>query len=116
MQCMVCGSPMSFYFAKEFNAYGLGTVEYWQCEHCRFVASKTHSELTTKQWELFDQAVGELEHDPSDERWEPILYDNDEREIDYKGLWIRYALRAGTHDLILLKVVPVADVDLEIGD
>ena len=72
--------------------------------------------LTTKQWELFDQAVGELEHDPSDERWEPILYDNDEREIDYKGLWIRYALKEGTHDLVLLKVVLVADVGLEIGE
>ena len=38
--------------------------------------------LTTQQWEMFDQAVSELERDPSDATWAPILYDNNEREID----------------------------------
>jgi len=66
--------------------------------------------LTTQQWEMFDQAVGELERDPSDATWDPILYDNNEREIDYKGLWIRYQIRPATRDLVLLKVAPVADV------
>ena len=66
--------------------------------------------LSTRQWEVFDQATAELEDDPSDKRWDPIIYDNDEREIDYQGLWIRYRLHKSTRDLILLKVVPVADV------
>ncbi len=51
MECIVCGSPMTFYFEKEFKAYGLGVVDYWQCNDCSFVASKKHSELTTTQWE-----------------------------------------------------------------
>ena len=66
--------------------------------------------LTTKQWEIFDQAVGELESNPSDIRWEPITYENDEREIDYKGIWIRYKINRKTREIILLKVVPVADL------
>jgi hypothetical protein len=66
--------------------------------------------LSTKQWEVFDRAVGELELDPSDLRWDPIHYDNGEREIDYQGIWIRYKLKRDTRDLILLKVVPVAEL------
>ncbi len=65
--------------------------------------------LTTQQWEMFDQAVSEMELDASDKRWDPILYDNDEREIDYKGIWIRYKIKTGTRDLTLLKVVLAAD-------
>ena len=42
---------MGFYFSKKFNVYNLGTVDYWKCSECGFVASKTHLYMNDNDWE-----------------------------------------------------------------
>jgi hypothetical protein len=49
-ECMVCGGKMGYYFTKLFTSYGLGDVEYWKCNECGFVSSKTHHEMDEKKW------------------------------------------------------------------
>ena len=51
MNCIICSTPMSFYFSKYFGQYGLETVDYWLCPACGFVASKTHFDLSQNDWE-----------------------------------------------------------------
>jgi len=42
---------MKFYFSKYFGEYNLEYVDYWQCQFCGFVISKTHLNLSTSDWE-----------------------------------------------------------------
>ncbi|MGZ8933271.1 MAG: methyltransferase domain-containing protein [Methylobacter sp.] len=37
-------------FFKKFDIYNLGTVDYWQCGECGFVASKTHFCMNDSEW------------------------------------------------------------------
>lgn len=50
MNCIICKHPMSPYFSKAFDSYGLDTVDYEICAHCGFCASKTHYEMSDKNW------------------------------------------------------------------
>lgn len=54
MQCIICSGKQTFYFEKQFKAFGLGAVEYWRCGTCGFVASKTHCEMAKAQWEALN--------------------------------------------------------------
>ncbi len=42
---------MTFYFSKYFDLYNLGRVDYWRCQTCGFVISKTHAGLSELDWE-----------------------------------------------------------------
>jgi hypothetical protein len=62
------------YFAKSFGGtYGLSQVEYWKCDSCGFVISKTHYDMTEEDWESLNQRYhssyqgSSLNHD--DPRW-----------------------------------------------
>jgi hypothetical protein len=50
MRCEICGGSTSHYFSKTFNAFNLGTVDYWRCEACGFVFSRTHAEMSQEAW------------------------------------------------------------------
>ena len=50
MKCIICYSDMTFYFRKTFNVFNLKDVEYWKCKNCGFCASKTHFDMTSKEW------------------------------------------------------------------
>ena len=50
MDCLVCKSAMKFYFKKAFDDYGLKEVDYFRCGECGFCASKTHYEMSYKEW------------------------------------------------------------------
>lgn len=50
MNCMICSNSMADYFEKEFDAFGLGSVQYWRCCNCGFVMSKTHYDMSSDQW------------------------------------------------------------------
>jgi len=50
--CLICKSPPHLYFSKNFQGeYNLNQVDYWQCNHCGFVFSKTHYEMAVEKWE-----------------------------------------------------------------
>lgn len=58
MDCMICKSSMSYYFTKNFGGeFNLYDVEYWKCDGCGFVISKTHKDMPTSVWEKLNEAV-----------------------------------------------------------
>lgn len=58
MDCMICKSSMSYYFTKNFGGeFNLYDVEYWKCDGCGFVISKTHKDMPTSVWERLNEAV-----------------------------------------------------------
>ena len=42
---------MSYFFSKFIDYFDLGTVDYWRCTECGFVASATHYEMSQEEWE-----------------------------------------------------------------
>ncbi len=42
---------MDYYFSKTFYVYNLTNCYYYKCKSCGFVASKTHYELSSQEWE-----------------------------------------------------------------
>ena len=56
MKCIICYSDMTFYFRKTFNVFNLKDVEYWKCKNCGFCASKTHFDMTSKEWAELNHA------------------------------------------------------------
>jgi hypothetical protein len=54
MRCIICDSKMKYFFSKEFNYLNLKTVDYWKCVNCGFTASKTHYEMSQKEWEMLN--------------------------------------------------------------
>lgn len=62
MKCMICTSKSDFYFSKSYTQppydefmREIGEVDYYKCNHCGFVFSKTHQELEEKTWEKLNQ-------------------------------------------------------------
>ena len=50
-RCMVCAGSGQPYFCKNFNGeLGLNRVDYWRCEACGFVYSKTHFDMNSSHW------------------------------------------------------------------
>ena len=63
-KCLICNSEMKYYFSKEYIYVpyasfmkDIGKVEYYKCNNCGFVFSKTHSELTSNVWEKLNHDV-----------------------------------------------------------
>lgn len=50
MKCIVCDNKMNFYFSKNFNSFGLAVADYYLCNKCGFVASKTHYDMSRNEW------------------------------------------------------------------
>ncbi len=53
---------MRFYFSKKFNAYDLTQVDYWQCSHCGFCASKTHFDMSANEWNKLNDVFHSKSH------------------------------------------------------
>jgi hypothetical protein len=51
VNCIICGGKMTYYFRKYFTEFRLMDVDYFKCENCGFVGSKTHFEMPIKQWQ-----------------------------------------------------------------
>lgn len=54
---MICGAPTQYYFSKRYDTlppgapFGALNVDYWRCEECGFVVSRTHQEMDASQWQ-----------------------------------------------------------------
>ena len=62
MNCIICNSSMNFFFTKTFHKFGLGDVDYWKCSNCGFGASKTHYEMTDKEWSSLNSEFHSISH------------------------------------------------------
>ena len=55
-RCVVCDSPARYFFSKDYATYPGSPfpetlkVDYWKCENCGFVISKTHQEMSSQAW------------------------------------------------------------------
>ncbi|MET0060714.1 MAG: methyltransferase domain-containing protein [Candidatus Thiodiazotropha endolucinida] len=73
MNCYICTAPAEYYFSKQFDRFGLDTVDYVRCMACGTVYAQTLLELPEHQW----QSVCENYHasyrgsgdNPDDPNW-----------------------------------------------
>ncbi|GKW24093.1 hypothetical protein PEC311524_16870 [Pectobacterium carotovorum subsp. carotovorum] len=73
MLCPICDSNMIFYFFKKFYLKNLENAEYFKCSGCQLVVSKTHFEMTSKEWEELNENIHSsyqgLDHYEDDPKW-----------------------------------------------
>jgi len=62
MHCLICNSPMSYFFSKQFDMKELGKVDYFRCDHCGFCASQTHFDMSDEQWSAVNNAFHSVTH------------------------------------------------------
>ena len=54
--CLICSNETKYFFSRTHHTYpgspfpGDLEVDYWKCVHCGFVISKTHQEMSAKDW------------------------------------------------------------------
>ncbi|MEO8368108.1 MAG: methyltransferase domain-containing protein [Candidatus Solibacter sp.] len=121
---------MSFFISKEFKVRCLDTADYWRCNDCGFVVSKTHTEMSPSDWETLNHDIHAsyqgTDHDPRDPKWHArlqkqahMLADAEEVGLLSKNdLWLDYACGDGKlsdllrsrYDLKLLKYERYIDV------
>jgi len=77
MLCEICGGPAVHYFSKTFNAFNLKDVDYWRCEACGFVISRTHQEMSSAAWSELNRQCHETYQGQAenvlDPRWKARL-------------------------------------------
>jgi len=123
LKCLICGSPMQFYFSKEYDSFDLGKVEYYRCDCCGFTLSKTHTEMSDHSWKRLNHQYHSSYHGqetcPDDPKWikrlntqSMVISDLTKLGLlESKGRWLDFACGDGklsdtlkeNHDLNLLK-------------
>lgn len=123
LKCLICSSSMGFFFSKPYHAFGLDTIDYWRCENCGFVISKTHVEMSPSAWERINYewhaSYQGQESDGGDPKWilrlrnqalvlhdlqQKGLLNRDERWLDYAcGDGKLSAMLRSEHGLDLLR-------------
>jgi hypothetical protein len=77
MKCEICGGKSTYDFSKVFNEFGLTVVEYWRCQDCGFVYSKTHLDMSTEAWTEMNRLVHSTyqgqDDNSADPRWKERL-------------------------------------------
>ena len=110
MKCIICESAMSFYFTKHFNVCDLTQVDYWKCSKCGFCASKTHFEMTDKEWESLNNTFHSESHFTEDNPYNRNQrYFNQSRMLSHKvkqnliknGKWVDWGCGIGAVALLL---------------
>jgi hypothetical protein len=107
MRCEICGGTSRFDFTKRFDSFGLTEVEYWRCEDCGFVLSRTHAEMPLQDWErmnvLCHSAYQGQEANPLDPKWKSRLAAQAKaiaelahgELLDPRGRWLDFACGDG---------------------
>lgn len=75
MNCIICNSNSSYYFSKIYSEApidafmkDIGRVDYYKCECCGFVLSKTHRELSETRWGVLNQQFHHYMENPAYEK------------------------------------------------
>ncbi|MCE2574359.1 methyltransferase domain-containing protein [Komagataeibacter sp. FNDCR2] len=54
--CIICGGKTHYFFSKEYKGHPYNDfmeelkVDYYKCENCGFVISKTHQDMSEQEW------------------------------------------------------------------
>lgn len=60
-KCIICNSGTKYFFSKEYKGYPYDSfieylkVDYFKCEHCGFVISKTHQDMSDLEWAMLNK-------------------------------------------------------------
>ena len=67
----------------------IGTVNYYKCQSCGFVLSKTHSELDENKWADLNRMFHHYIENPQNERTfnQPPYAKQHNDDIDIRGKW-----------------------------
>jgi hypothetical protein len=75
MKCIICSSDSHYYFSKTYSEHPfdefmreIGNVDYYKCENCGFVLSKTHSSLDESKWAHLNYLFHRYIEDPDSEK------------------------------------------------
>jgi hypothetical protein len=75
MKCMICGSDSRYYFSKAYSESpfdefmrDIGPVDYYRCQNCGFVLSRTHSELDESKWGALNLLFHHYIENPANEK------------------------------------------------
>ena len=75
MQCIICNSKSSYYFSKTYTEKpidefmkDIGPIQYYKCENCGFVLSKTHLEMGEEKWNELNLAFHHYMENPEFEK------------------------------------------------
>ncbi len=107
MNCLICAAAMRFFFSKTFDLPELQSAEYWRCEGCGFVLSRTHAGMSAAEWQRLNHAAHAVyqgtDSDPGDPRWRSRL-ESQARVLadagaigllEQRGRWLDYACGDG---------------------
>jgi hypothetical protein len=62
--------------------------------------------LTSEQRWAVQQLVHRMEQDARDEILNPVILNNELRELDVAGVWLQYQLNVREKKIIFLRVIP----------
>lgn len=104
--CMVCNGEMKSFIRKHFAQFDLGDVAYERCGNCGFVGSRTHYDMSQKDWEqLNNQWVSTYQGtdiNPEDPNWlerfaaqSAVIGDIASLGVLPKGRWLDYGAGDG---------------------
>lgn len=126
---MICNSESSYFFSRSYSEspYGtfmaeIGTVDYYKCERCGFVFSKTHHQLEESKWNDLNRLFHDyIENSDSEKPTNQPPYAEQAMMISFLGRngiintknMIDYAAGYGTLSNILAKYY---DIDLPLFD
>lgn len=75
MQCIICNSDCNYYFSKTYSespfdefVQEIGKVDYYKCNRCGFVISKTHAELDESRWKTLNLLFHHYLENPDNEK------------------------------------------------
>jgi len=75
MKCIICSSESKYYFSKTYTESpfaefmrDIGRVDYYKCEKCGFVLSKTHSELGNSEWQRLNGLFHHYIENPNNDK------------------------------------------------
>lgn len=107
-RCLICGGLTRPWLVKDFaGELGLNRVHYWACVACGFTLSKTHAEMSVREWsQLNDDFHAAYHHGDTnpafDQHWlgrlvsqADVLVDLRRRRILPEGRWVDYACGDG---------------------
>jgi len=100
---------MTPYFQKLFNADGLDLVQYWCCENCGYVASKTHFEMSDDKWQKLNhnfhssEIARETDPNSSSRQFNQalMLYLLEKGGVITKGKWLDWGSGEGNLSRLL---------------
>lgn len=104
--CIICHGATHPFMKKHFTQFNLGDIAYDRCDACGFVLSRTHYDMSERDWEQLNNqwvsAYQGTDENPEDPRWlerfeaqSRIIGDVAARGLLPPGRWLDYGAGDG---------------------